>query len=68
VKSCGVLPRRPLVVAVTGYADKREECAAAGFDHYFVKPADPFAIETIINDYVRQLQSPGLDGAPPPPA
>jgi two-component system, sensor histidine kinase len=64
------LKPRPLLVAVTAYdgAYTGELAYAAGFDHYFVKPADPFAIETIINDYVRQLQSPGLDGAPPPPA
>jgi signal transduction histidine kinase/CheY-like chemotaxis protein len=34
--------RRPLLVAVTGYGQQssREAALEAGFDHYFVKPAD----------------------------
>jgi len=65
------LKPRPLLVAVTAYdgAETEELAYAAGFDHYLVKPADPFALETIITNYARQSQSPGLDGAPPrPPA
>jgi CheY-like chemotaxis protein len=64
------LKPRPLLVAVTAYdgAYTEELAYAAGFDHYIVKPADPFALESIINDYMRQAQSPGLDGVPPPPA
>jgi DNA-binding response OmpR family regulator len=42
--------RRPLLIAVTGYGDNRtrELAAAAGFDHFLVKPADPFEIEALI--------------------
>jgi len=65
------LQPRPLLVAVTAHdgAYTEELAYAAGFDHYIVKPADPFAIESIIHDHMRQMQSPSLDGAPPrPPA
>jgi CheY-like chemotaxis protein len=43
---------RPLLIAVTGYAGQYPEAQAraAGFDHYLVKPADPFAIEALIRD------------------
>jgi CheY-like chemotaxis protein len=35
------------LVALTGYSDQetRRHAAAAGFDHFLVKPADPAAIE-----------------------
>jgi len=48
------LPRRPLLIAVTGYGDQvtRECAAAAGFDHYLVKPADPFELEALIEAHV----------------
>jgi len=60
---------RPLLIAVTAYdgAYTEELAYAAGFDHYIVKPADPFAIESLLHDYIRRLAGPTLDGAPPPP-
>ena len=44
------LPRRPLLIAVTGYGDdeSRARGRAAGFDHYLFKPADPFEIEALL--------------------
>jgi DNA-binding response OmpR family regulator len=41
---------RPLLLAVTGYGDvaTRELARGAGFDHFLVKPADPFEIEALI--------------------
>jgi DNA-binding response OmpR family regulator len=44
------LPRRPLLVAVTGYGEPeaRERGWAAGFDHYLVKPADPREVEALL--------------------
>ena len=44
------LPLRPLMIAVTGYANQvtREHATAAGFDHFLTKPADPFEIEALI--------------------
>jgi len=44
------LARRPLLIAVTGHGDQvsRSLAETAGFDHYLLKPADPFQIEAII--------------------
>jgi DNA-binding response OmpR family regulator len=46
---------RPLLIAVTAFAGAYPEDLAllAGFDHYLVKPADPFAIEAIIRNHSR---------------
>jgi len=51
------LPRRPLLIAVTGYGDdeSRAKGRAAGFDHYLQKPADPMAIEAILRSYQAQM-------------
>jgi two-component system CheB/CheR fusion protein len=40
---------RPLLIAVTAFGGVYTEdlARAAGFDHYLVKPADPFAIEAL---------------------
>jgi DNA-binding response OmpR family regulator len=50
------LPERPLVIAVTGYGDAATRALAeeAGFDHFLVKPADPFAIESLIVDFLKR--------------
>jgi DNA-binding response OmpR family regulator len=47
------LPRRPLLIAVTGYGDDESlaKGRAAGFDHYLLKPADPGAIAEILRTY-----------------
>ena len=47
----GLTPR-PLLIAVTGSAGRFPEAAAreAGFDHYLVKPADPCAIDALIQN------------------
>ena len=43
------LPKKPLLIAITGYGTLAEQQAReAGFDHYLVKPADPFVIEQFI--------------------
>jgi len=43
------LPKKPLLIAITGYGTLAEQQAReAGFDHYLVKPADPFVIEQLI--------------------
>ena len=46
------LDPKPLLIAVTAFAGAYPEDLAmlAGFDHYFQKPADPFAIEAAIRD------------------
>jgi len=44
------LPHKPLLVAVTGYADQVPPALArdAGFDHLLAKPADPAALAALI--------------------
>ena len=53
------LPRRPLLIAVTGYGAQatREYAQAAGFDHYLVKPADPFELQALIEAHVHPLSA-----------
>ena len=48
------LPRRPLLIAVTGYGEhvSADLAQAAGFDHFLVKPADPFRIEALIETHL----------------
>jgi CheY-like chemotaxis protein len=41
---CAALPRRPLLVALTGYQNLTERSRREGFDHHFLKPADPAAL------------------------
>jgi DNA-binding response OmpR family regulator len=43
----------PLLIAVTGLGGIYPEgvARAAGFDHFLIKPADPFAIEQLISDH-----------------
>lgn len=58
------LPHRPLLIAITGYGDTTTRALAeeAGFDHFLVKPADPFAIEALIEDHLqRQHDDAGPD-------
>jgi DNA-binding response OmpR family regulator len=49
------LPRRPLFIAVTGYGDAatRDLAREAGFDHFLTKPADPFALQDLIEAHAR---------------
>lgn len=42
---------RPLLVAVTGLPNVRERCRAAGFDHVFLKPADPARLAEVLFAY-----------------
>jgi two-component system CheB/CheR fusion protein len=50
---------RPLLIAVTAYGGTypEENARAAGFDHYLVKPADPFQIEALVEEHVNGRQS-----------
>jgi CheY-like chemotaxis protein len=42
------LPRKPLLIAVSGYGHMGAECVAAGIDHYLVKPVDPAALRNLL--------------------
>ena len=46
---------KPLLIAVTAYGGTYPEEMAreAGFDHYHVKPADPFRIEGLIQGHLQ---------------
>jgi YesN/AraC family two-component response regulator len=46
---------RPLLIAVTGFGDQVSQglALAVGFDHFLLKPADPFQIEAFIEDHVQ---------------
>lgn len=40
----------PVIAAVSGHADlmHKRRCAAAGFDHYLLKPVDPLALDQLM--------------------
>jgi DNA-binding response OmpR family regulator len=46
---------RPLLIAVTAYGGvyPEEQAREAGFDHYLVKPADPFKIEALVEEHLK---------------
>jgi DNA-binding response OmpR family regulator len=50
---------KPLLIAVTAYGGvyPEELATTAGFDHYLVKPADPFGIEKLIVDHMNRIAS-----------
>ena len=47
---------RPLLIAVTAYGGTypEEKARDAGFDHYLVKPADPFQIEALVEEHANK--------------
>jgi CheY-like chemotaxis protein len=47
--------RAPLLVAVTGVTGAREYCRKAGFDHFFLKPAEPSDINGVLSAYESAL-------------
>jgi len=51
------LGEKPLLIAVTAFSGNYPEASArsAGFDHYLTKPADTFAIEILIRNYVLRM-------------
>jgi DNA-binding response OmpR family regulator len=48
---------KPLLIAVTAYGGVYTEdlARAAGFDHYLVKPADPFEIQRLILEHGHKI-------------
>jgi CheY-like chemotaxis protein len=45
---CRAAGGRPLLVAVTGHQGQESRARAAGFDHLFLKPADPAALADLL--------------------
>jgi CheY-like chemotaxis protein len=61
------LPRRPLLIAVTARPEHEviRSGAPAGFDHYFLKPAEPIEIGALLSDHaVRHLGSRPMIASP----
>ena len=58
----GLVSPRPLLIAVTAFGGiyPEDQVRAAGFDRVLTKPADPFTIERLVADHVRQA-GPGGD-------
>jgi DNA-binding response OmpR family regulator len=51
---CEVLGRRPLLVALTGYVNLDDRSRQEGFDHHFVKPADPTELARALAAHARR--------------
>jgi DNA-binding response OmpR family regulator len=52
-----LLPNKPLLLAVTGDAALADRLFQAGYDNYYVKPANPIEIETVIRLHEINLRS-----------
>ena len=53
----GLLPRKPLLLAITGYgreADRRR-LAEEGFDHHLLKPYDPSGLLQLLRQNAHPL-------------
>jgi CheY-like chemotaxis protein len=57
---CAVLGRRPLLVAVTGYAGLAARSLLEGFDHHFLKPVAPGVLTDLL---CRFAERQGVAGA-----
>ena len=55
---CAALPRRPLLVAVTGHPSLAARSAAEGFDHHFLKPTDLPALRRVLADHAGRILRP----------
>jgi CheY-like chemotaxis protein len=55
---CFALPNRPLVIAVTGYAETASRAKRERFDLHFVKPVEPTHLVDILSTYAegRRIQ------------
>ena len=42
------LARRPVMVALTGFGHTEQRAREAGFDHHFLKPADPAVLAALL--------------------
>jgi two-component system CheB/CheR fusion protein len=53
----GLLRKKPLLVALTGYDDDatRQRTADEGFDHHLVKPFAPGDLRQLLKDYAASL-------------
>lgn len=58
---CQVLPKRPLLVALSGYCQESDQQRSLneGFDQFFAKPADPLHIKRLLEAFAA-----GADDSP----
>jgi two-component system, OmpR family, response regulator len=64
---CEVLGHKPLLVAVTGYGNLEGRSRQEGFDHHFVKPADPDELARLLAAHAGRVMtsSPQVNGNGP---
>lgn len=48
-----LLPAPPVLIAISGLHGQEDNCRAAGFNHYLLKPADPAALAALLARYVK---------------
>ena len=58
----GQVPGSVVCVMVTGRHDLRDRASGAGFDHFFVKPADPNDLARLVDEIERHC--PDQEGSP----
>jgi CheY-like chemotaxis protein len=51
------LTKTPLFLALTGHPDMADRLFQAGFQHYYLKPADPTVLETVIRLHEAQQRT-----------
>jgi CheY-like chemotaxis protein len=54
---CTRLPRRPLLVAVTGHQGLADRSRAEGFDHHFLKPSDLAALRRALAEHAARTRA-----------
>lgn len=54
---CAALPRRPLLVAVTGHGSLDGRSHREGFDHHFLMPADPDELLWVLAAHAELLRT-----------
>ena len=52
---CKVMGHKPLLVALTGFGNLEDRSREEGFDHHFVKPVDPSALVSFIEQHAEQI-------------
>jgi CheY-like chemotaxis protein len=59
---CNLLPRRPLLVAITGHSETDGQAQREGFDLHFLKPTDPAALIDILDLHCERLVRGNVSG------